>query len=84
MDITNEQDYTNGFNDGYLIASKLPELANNLKSTKLNDDRGKGLQAGIEQFELDKMAEKVISKSYLDRASERTLSKDKGKGLDKN
>jgi hypothetical protein len=83
MDITNEEDYTKGFNEGYLIASKLPELAQNLKSAKLDDDRGRGLQAGVEQFEQEKLIDKDIAQSYLDRARERPHSKDKGKELDK-
>lgn len=44
-------EYLKRFNDGYLIAKHMPELANQLKNA--SKDLGDGFRNGIDQFEKD-------------------------------
>lgn len=83
MEEINEQQYTQGFQDGYLIASHLPDLAKELSKTKVNDDRGKGLLAGIDQFEKDRDFDVPKTRNFLDNISIDDRPKDKDRGLDK-
>ncbi|MFM1998479.1 MAG: hypothetical protein RL204_426 [Bacteroidota bacterium] len=83
MEEINEQQYTKGFQEGYLIASQLPDLAKELSTTKVNDDRGKGMLAGIDQFEKDKEYDVPKSRSFLDNIPINDRAKDKDRGLDK-
>jgi hypothetical protein len=83
MDEINEEQYTQGFQEGYLIASQLPDLAKELSKTKINDDRGKGMLAGIDQYDADKSNDVTITRSYLDQIPLNERTKDKDKGLDK-
>lgn len=57
MDEVNEQlhpDYQKRFNDGYLIAKHVPDLAEKLRKIKSNSVLVKGLVQGIEQYDLEK------------------------------
>lgn len=83
MEEINEEQYIQGFQEGYLIASKSPDLAKELSKTKLSNDRGKGMLAGFYQHEADKNHDASITKSYLDKLPSQSKTQEKDKGLDK-
>ena len=58
---TNEKLYTQGFNNGYLLAQHEPELAKKLTANK-NDqsDYFKGLVKGKKEFEMSKIRDRVL------------------------
>jgi hypothetical protein len=77
-------DFQKRFNDGYLIAKYMPELAEKLQSEKTLD--GHAIKEGIEQFQQEQTKDLKPSWLTKDRTNlpDRDTSKDKDdKELDK-
>lgn len=77
-------DYQQGFNEGYMIAKKLPSLARKLSTATGKSDRFHGILKGIEEFEKEKAKDRLPSWLREDRLSNLDkgddLEKDKDKG----
>lgn len=55
------KEYQKGFNEGYIIAGSMPELATQLSEIKNRSPRIDGLKDGCHQYILDKAREKYPS-----------------------
>ena len=69
-DIDNDPtpDYTQGYNEGYLLAHELPDVAEALSKALGDSERAKGFQNGYEQFTLEKeKADREIYPDWLNR-----------------
>lgn len=51
-------EYIKGFNEGYMIAKNMPDLASQLQSITGNSERSVGFQDGRKQYELEKFKER--------------------------
>jgi len=76
MEDKQDEKFIQGFNEGFLIAASLPELAKQLSNTEMNDDRGLGLKEGIAQYERDRGIEKQRKSPLTKDSSEPSKEKD--------
>ena len=78
--------YLKGFNEGYLIAQHMPELAQVLADVESTGERIKGLKAGRSQFDKEQNQVKSHLPNWLksDRSvANKTLSaKSKGRDIE--
>lgn len=52
-------DYFKGFNEGYLISERAPEIGNLISKYLSDTERGQGFLAGSKQFQSEKMKDKI-------------------------
>lgn len=80
-----EQDFTKGYNEGYLIARHEPSLADKLTKSLNDTSRSQGFKEGITQAKIEKAKE--YQPSYLKPKSkpdrEITPKKENEKGIDR-
>lgn len=72
-------DYIKGYNQGYLIAEHMPELAGKLPSTLSKSERGKGLLDGQTQYMLEQNKQHLPSWLQKDRLADPGKQPEKGK-----
>lgn len=46
-----QPDFVKGFNEGYLLARQMPELAEKIAGAATQSERSQGFKSGLEQFE---------------------------------
>ncbi len=75
----NEKLYTEGFNNGYLIAKHEPELSKKLTSGSTNEgnDYFDGLISGKQEYEMEKVKGRLKGMSRNNTPSKDDKSKDK-------
>jgi hypothetical protein len=72
--------FIRGFNNGYLLAKREPELAiKMIKSTTPNNEYLKGFTSGKQEFEMEKIRQKLKGTSDKKNPS-KEITKDKGRG----
>ncbi len=64
-------EYIKGFNQMYKLKKEIPEVAQQILSTKGEEDRFKGMQAGARQYELERIRE--VSQKGRDQSQEREV-----------
>jgi hypothetical protein len=74
-------DYLKGFNEGYVLANHMPEVAKEIGSIKPESPRMMGMQDGYKQFALEKVKE--FTPSFLNPNRVQNVSQSKGKGFEK-
>jgi hypothetical protein len=76
--------YMKGFNAGYIVHSRIPELAEVLISATVgNSIYLEGLKDGCDQFQIEKVKDLEYAKlKSLNLARIRAVKKNKDKGLD--
>jgi len=82
LHMNDEQKYQKQFNDGYLLAKHMPELAAKVKDAV--PDKDNGFIDGIMQFEKEKDLDRLPSWLKDNRYSSIDKEPDQGKDLDKN
>lgn len=75
-----ERDYARGFNDGYVIAGNLPELASQLSHTSLESPWFEGFRDGREQYVQEKTRALHPSWLWQDRNKENRIEPTKDRG----
>lgn len=84
-----DPDFVKGFNEGYMLAKHLPDLAEQLGTTTGDTPRGSGIQAGRRQLFLEQEQERYptwLRGDYANRADaipDKTPEKDKDVDLDR-
>ncbi len=64
-------EYIKGFNQLYKLKKEMPEVAQQILSTKAEGDRFKGMQGGARQYELERIRE--VSRKGCDQSREREI-----------
>lgn len=68
----NEQEYTQGFNKGYLLQQHKPLLFETVSKGLIDDnDFRKGFRDGGEQYEMDRTQQKIKDRMRSGRTNER-------------
>lgn len=77
-------DYNKGFNDSYLLAQHLPELAEKLSTLQGNSPRLQGMREGRQQYLSEQVKAKMPSWLKEDRLSKgnRSSPPDKKRDID--
>jgi hypothetical protein len=77
-----EPDYLKGFNEGYIIAQHIPELAEQLSKVQSDSERMAGFKAGREQYAAERMKDRLPSWLKGDRAAKEQGTPTKSKDRD--
>lgn len=77
----NEKLFTDGFNNGYLLAKFEPELAKKLTAENNNahSDYFKGLVSGKQELQMEKVRERMKGLSQNNTPPAPTINKSKGR-----
>lgn len=75
-------DYTKGFNEGYIIAKEMPEVADQLSKVLGDSDRAKGFQSGRAQYMFEQNKERYPSFLKDDKLNKSFEAKEPGKTKD--
>jgi|GEM_PF-1500597 len=77
--------YLHGFNEGFLLASVIPEARKALGNFKGDNPRLEGIRDGILEFEKEKIMEPLLSPDWLKRDQTRIEQRGREKdiGMDK-
>lgn len=74
------EQYISGFNQGYLLARHLPELAEKLTKIEGKSDRVLGMKEGIEQYVLEQSKDRTpdwLKKDRLGKTDDKLNDKSK-------
>ncbi|MVM32460.1 hypothetical protein GO755_20615 [Spirosoma sp. HMF4905] len=77
-----EPDYLKGFNEGYVIAQSVPDLAEQLVKVQTDSQRMAGFKAGRDQYVTERMREHLPSWLKADRSIKEQESPSKSKDRD--
>lgn len=77
-----DPDYLKGFNEGYLIAQHMPELAEQLSKAQGEGTRLAGLKAGRDQYTTERMKDRLPSWLSGNRSSKEQITTTKSKDRD--
>jgi hypothetical protein len=80
-EVTPSSEYIKGFNDGYVLAQEIPDLAKSLSKIETRSDRLSGFKDGKKQYILEKLHEQ--RDKLLDKSQSRNNAKEPDRTRDK-
>lgn len=83
---TPSPEYLKGFNEGYLLGKNMPEIMAKLSTLQNETDRVAGLKDGYKEYVHEKARQNrpsYLKSTSLDKSIEKTKSKDRDKGLER-
>ena len=83
LELDPSPEFVKGFNEGYLLAEALPDLASDLIKAVGDSDRSKGFKSGYDQYELEHHKDFQISWMKSNDLGDRDIEADKERDLDK-
>lgn len=79
---TFEAEYVEGFNQGYLIAKHLPELAGTLATVESQSSRMEGFRDGRKEYVLETLRSKTAEWQKADLSNNKDITPSKDRGME--